>query len=30
MKHLVYIPLENANIATYRLYGGCKTEIQNK
>jgi hypothetical protein len=26
MKHLGYIPLETADIAACRLYGGCKTE----
>ena len=29
MKHLGYIPLETADIAACRLYGGCKTEKQN-
>jgi len=30
MKYLVYIPLETVDIAACRLYGGCKTEKQNK
>jgi len=29
MKYLGYIPLETADIAACRLYGGCKTEKQN-
>ena len=30
MKHLGYTPLETADIVACRLYGGCKTEKQNK
>jgi hypothetical protein len=30
MKHLGYTPLETADIAACRLYGGCKKEKQNK
>jgi len=30
MKYLGYIPLETTDIAAYKLYGGCKTENQNK
>jgi len=29
MKYLGYTPLEDADIAACRLYGGCKTEKQN-